>query len=240
MSRTKSLAACAAVIFTVLVQSRSAHACGGSGPGGTGVCDLSAGPLPKPRLGASFLTTETTILFGKGRRAEATRDAAFVSASFPLSPRLSLDASIGALLGGDLVTPAARVTLGPGVASALGLQWKVVDGAGARPLVLLGIAASSTATATSDPKRPYSAYDVRASAVVGKMIARAFTPYLLTRAFGGPAFYRWDDGSRVTGTDLYKYQVGGGLSFRIALFDVFAEITPLGERGAAFGAGWRW
>jgi hypothetical protein len=117
---------------------------------------------------------------------------------------------------------------------------KIVDGAGARPLVIIGVAGSSTATQTSDRARPYSAYDVRGSALIGKTFARIVTPYALGRAFGGPAFYRWDDRTRVTGTDLYKYQVGAGVAFRVGSFDVFGEGVPLGERGFAAGAGWRW
>ena len=40
---------------------------------------------------------------------------------------------------------------------------------------------------------------------------KIFTPYVTARVFGGPVYWRLD-GADVTGTDLYKYQVGGGLS----------------------------
>jgi hypothetical protein len=91
----------------------------------------------------------------------------------------------------------------------------------------------------AQPETPrFTAFDLRAGAIAGKTIAGVFTPYVTARAFGGPVSWRFD-GDAVTGTDLYKYQLGGGLS--LALFDrkldVFAEGIALGERGFAAGVG---
>ena len=65
-----------------------------------------------------------------------------------------------------------------------------------------------------------------------------FTPYLVARAFGGPIWWRID-GELVRGTDLYKYQFGGGFSFALPsrALDVFVEGIGLGERGLAAGLG---
>ena len=62
--------------------------------------------------------------------------------------------------------------------------------------------------------------------------------YATARAFGGPIFYRYA-GESVTGTDLYKYQVGGGLSIALPsrILDAFVEGIALGERGVAAGLG---
>ena len=47
------------------------------------------------------------------------------------------------------------------------------------------------------------------------------------------------DGASVTGTDLYKYQLGGGVALSLAnhKVDVFAEGIAFGERGIAAGVG---
>ena len=74
---------------------------------------------------------------------------------------------------------------------------------------------------------------------MGKTLFGTFTPYALARAFGGPAIYRWDDGARVTGTDLYKYQLGAGAGLRLGPVDFFVEGAALGERALAFGIGIR-
>ena len=233
--RTVALTAFMALVLAA----PDAEACGGSGPGGTGVCDLSSGPRRSPRLGASIVATDTTILFGQGRRAESTRLVAFASLALPISRTLTFESSLGGVLGGELRTPGANNRLGPGLATAFGLSYRAVDGAGARPLVVLGVTGSTTATQTRDAARPYEAYDVRVSGLLGKTLFGVFTPYALARAFGGPALYRWDDGARVTGTDLYKYQLGAGAGLRLGPVDVFVEGAALGERALAFGLGIR-
>ena len=84
----------------------------------------------------------------------------------------------------------------------------------------------------------FTALDLRVGAIAGKTIANVFTPYVTARAFGGPITWRFD-GANVTGTDLYKYQLGGGLSLALLdrRLDVFAEGIALGERGIAAGVG---
>ena len=215
-----------------------------------------AGP-PIARLSASYAFTSTTILFGDGRRADLTRHALFGSAQVPLTRSGTLSGLIGAggIAGGELVHGAARDTIGPGFAGFAGIAGRIYDGRGPLPFVQLTLTLSMTnmLTRTDDrgthtdgttspgalPSSPhFTALDLRAGAIAGKTFADVFTPYVTARVFGGPVAWRFD-GEKVTGTDLYKYQVGGGLS--IALFerriDVFAEGIAFGERGVAAGIG---
>lgn len=222
----------------IVLAPRDVMACGGSGPGGTGGCELVLrGAKPVARLTASVVATDTTLLFGEGRRADMRRALAFASLSLPLSNRVALQSSLGGFVAGDLRTSLRTTTLGPGVATSLGLSVRAIDGDGAAPLVVLNVAASGTyVTHPDDRARSFEAYDLRASGLVGKTIGERVTPYALGRVFGGPAFWRWDDGARVQGTDLYKYQVGAGVSAKLGAFDLFVEATPLGERSLALGA----
>jgi hypothetical protein len=212
---------------------------------------------PIARLSASYAFTSTTLLFGDGRRADLTRHAVFGNVQLPLTRAGTLSVQIGAggIAAGELVHGAARDTLGPGFAASSGLAWRVVEPRGALPFVQLTASVGFThvLTRTDDrgtrtdgstaprarPETPrFTALDLRVGAVMGKTIADVLTPYVTGRAFGGPIAWRFD-GAAVTGTDLYKYQLGGGISLSLAggKLDVFAEGIALGERGIAAGVG---
>lgn len=211
------------------------------------MCDFPravAAPPPIVRISASYAFTSTTLLFGDGRRADLTRHAVFGAVQLPLtsSGALSLQFGAGGIAAGELVHGTSRDTMGPGFAAFTGIAGRVVDGRGALPVVQLTATFSAThaithASASSETPR-FTAFDLRAGAIASKTIADVFTPYVTARVFGGPVYWRLD-GADVTGTDLYKYQLGGGLS--LALFerrlDVFVEGVPLGERGVAAGIG---
>ena len=208
------------------------------------------------RLSASYAFTSTTILFGSGRRADLTRHAVFGEAQIPLSKSGAVTGLIGAggIAGGELVHGAARDTIGPGFAGAVGIAGRVYDGKGWIPFLQLtatlsithmgtrtddqGTRTDGSTSPTGASSERFTAADLRGGVIAGETFADVFTPYVTGRVFGGPIAWRYD-GEAVTGTDLYKYQVGGGLS--LALFerrlDVFAEGIAFGERGVAAGIG---
>jgi hypothetical protein len=238
---------------------RTAHACGAAYPGGPVMCDFpgkdggATEGVPIARLSASYAFTSTTLLFGNGRRADLRRHAIFGSVQVPLtrSGKLSMQFGAGGIAGGELVHGAAHDSIGPGFSAFAGVAGRVVDGRGALPFVQLTATLSAThaLTRTDDrgtrtdggtsPGSPrFTAFDVRAGVIAGRTIGDVFTPYVTARAFGGPIAWRFD-GEAVTGTDLYKYQLGGGLSLALLdrRLDVFAEGIALGERGLAAGIG---
>ena len=268
MRRTPTLTltlALAGLLFVAAssIAPRAARACGAAYPGGPVMCDFprknqnSAPHAPVARLSASYAFTSTTLLFGDGRRADLTRHAVFGSAQIPLSRAgtLSLQIGAGGIAGGELVHGAAHDSMGPGFAASTGLAWRAVDARGALPFVQLtatiGVTHALTRTddrgtrtdgSTSPGAQPdaprFTAFDLRIGAVAGKTFADVFTPYATVRAFGGPISWRYD-GADVTGTDLYKYQLGGGVALALldGKLDVFAEGIALGERGVAAGIG---
>ena len=211
---------------------------------------------PIARLSASYAFTSTTILFGDGRRADLNRHAVFGEVQIPLSKSGAITGLIGAggVAGGELIHGAAHDSIGPGFAGDVGIAGRIYDGKGILPFLQLTGTLSVThmATRTDDrgthtdgstsptgPSSPrFTAGDLRVGVIAGKSFADVFTPYVTARAFGGPIAWKFD-GASVTGTDLYKYQVGGGVS--LAFFqrrlDVFAEGIAFGERGVAAGGG---
>jgi hypothetical protein len=242
----------------VLATPRVARACGAAYPGGPVMCDFPrrAAP-PLARLTASYAFTSTTLLFGAGRRAELTRHAVFGGAQLPLdrAGSLSLQLGAGGIAGGELAHGAARDSLGPGGAVASGIAWRAIEGRSGLPFLQLTATLGVTHALTRTDDRgtrtdgapsaggqaqtaQFTAFDLRLGAVAGRTFADRLTPYVTARAFGGPILWRLD-GATVTGTDLSKVQVGGGLSLALpgGRLDVFAEGIPLGERGVAVGVG---
>lgn len=231
-----------------------AAACGAAYPGGPVMCDFprkkggASQPRPILRMAATYGFTSTTLLFGKGRRADLTRHALLAGIEAPLASRLSFFAGAGGIVSGELVHGAARAEAGPGASGYAGIGWRAFAGTGSLPFVQLTLTLSATHMLTREnglttdgrliaPERArYTAADLRGGAIIGKTFAGAVTPYAALRAFGGPIDYVYD-GADVRGTDLYKYQVGGGLSVALAKgrLDLFAEGIALGERGVSAG-----
>jgi hypothetical protein len=230
------LAGCA---LGALAPARAA-ACGAGAGGAAGItgCSLAEHEeeaRPKWRVGAGYAFTSTGLHFDGGLRVDEVRNSsAVVVDSSPLR-RLTLEAAVGPFLGGSITTPAARYSLAPGLATALGGSWRLIDTDGAVPFVLLTAQLSYIAS-SAPPGTGYSAFDLRLGGAVGWTFWHALTPYVVGRAFGGPVYWRYL-GAAVTGTDDHHWQAGGGLSVRVKRLDVFAEGVPLGEQGVTAGVG---
>jgi hypothetical protein len=229
------LAGCAGVLAP-----REAHACGAGAGGAAGIsgCSLAEHEeeaRPKWRVGAGYAFTSTGLHFGSGLRVDEVRNSSVVLLDYSPLRRLTLEAGAGPFLGGSITTPAGRYALAPGLASALGGSWRLLDTDGAIPFALL-TAQLSYVSSSAPQGTGYNAFDLRLGAAVGWTFWHALTPYVVGRAFGGPVYWRYQ-GAAITGTDDHHWQVGGGLSLRVARVDVFAEGVPLGEQGVTAGAG---
>jgi hypothetical protein len=190
---------------------------------------------PIVRLATSYAFTSTTLLFGEGRRADLVRHAVFGAIEVPLARATTMHLGGGGIAGGTI----GASEIGPGLTGFAGVGARVVEEKDAWPFVQVTATLSTSHAITRGATRErYTAVDVRIGAMAGKTIEGTLTPYVLARAFGGPVYWRIE-GERVTGTDLYKYQLGAGLS--LSLFqrrlDVFVEGVALGERGVATGIG---
>jgi hypothetical protein len=219
---------------------REAHACGAGAGGAAGIsgCSLAEHEeeaRPKWRVGAGYAFTSTGLHFSSGLRVDEIRSSSVAVVDYSPLRRLTLEAGAGALLGGSITTPAGRYALAPGLASALGGSWRLLDSDGAIPFAL--VTAQLSYVSSSAPQGTgYNAFDLRLGAAVGWTLWHALTPYVVGRAFGGPVYWRYQ-GAAITGTDDHHWQVGGGVSLRIGRGDVFAEGVPLGEQGVTAGVG---
>jgi hypothetical protein len=175
------------------------------------------------------------------------------SLDYRLSPESTIGGGVGAGLGGFLSVPttpgalAQRFLVLPGWEVTFSYSRRIVEGRGKTPFVLIGISGGASGASTREEvlrgptpgTSPLYAFDVRASAIVGKTFWNTLGPYAVFRAFGGPLVWSYG-GQTVIGGDLYHVQLGAGLVTILPHgFDVFVEGVPLGERAVTLGAGKR-
>lgn len=196
---------------------------------------------PEPPLWSVALVhglTSTDLTFSNDEEAALRRRAVTASLERRLGERWAIQASAGASLGGDVSVAEERYDFDPGWLASLGGTFRILEGAGLEPFLLAGLTAavSSTQASRHEEQAMFTAVDVRGSITVGKLFWGGIAPYALTRVFGGPVFWQ-RGGEEITGSDDYHFQLGAGLlataSGRVS---AFAEIVPLGERSATFGA----
>ncbi len=224
-----------------LCMARPAHACGVTTGGAAGItgCSLSEheeAARRKWRVGASYSFTSTALHFSGDQRLDEERHASLATLEYEPTRTLTLQGGAGVLLGGHLTSASGvRFDFSPGFVAAVGGSWRVLDAKGAIPFVLLTLQISYASTETEGIG--YNAFDARGGVVAGTTFFSVLTPYVVARGFGGPVYWHYN-GAAVTGTDLYHYQVGAGLSLILGRrVDVFAEGVPLGELGVSAGLG---
>lgn len=196
---------------------------------------------PPIHLSLSYDYTSTTILFGGPRRADLRRHATFAGTEIPLGSGWSVRFGAGGILGGELDPSHIHGDFGPGVTGYVGGAKSIVDEKKYVPFVQLSLTLSGSRVGTKGPlpdtAPSFTAFDLRAGAMVGKSFG-PFVPYAVGRVFGGPVYYKFL-GHEETGTDLHKYQVGGGFAIATPshVLDVFVEGIALGELGVSAGLG---
>jgi hypothetical protein len=238
-----------ALVLAATCVNRRALACGAAYPGGPMVCSVERDAPsaraaaerrpPVARVSTSYALTQTTLSFG-GDRARMLRHAVFAGTELPLGPKTAVQFGAGGIAAGTLERRGTEYDLGPGVGLFAGLGGRVIPEKRFWPFVQLTgtLSVTRAQTRSAFESVPYTAFDLRLAAIVGKTIGGRVTPYGVLRAFGGPIVWRAFGDAR-SGTDLYKYQVGAGALVAIwpRRIDLFAEGIAAGERGIAAGLG---
>ncbi|MBP9111875.1 MAG: hypothetical protein KBF88_03660 [Polyangiaceae bacterium] len=239
------------LIAALVLSTTESHACGVSGPEGASLCAIAEGAGPKWRLSFAGSTTWTRIHWSNDLNVDQTRGAGLVFLGYAASPRLLFQGGLGASYGGSTRMPDGPHSFNPGGLATFGVSYRIYGGPTAsekgeavdrNPFIVLSAQLSMNATTTqvgldASTNTRYLAFDLRLGAAVGVTLFERFRPYALARIFGGPIFWSYR-GESLTGTDLYKYQLGGGASVSIANgVSVFAEGVFLGETGASGGLG---
>lgn len=188
----------------------------------------------------SYAAFGSEVLFGELDGFVERRAA---SALLEIRATRALTAQIGGGVGhgGRLVVDGAHHDFLPGWLAMVAGSWRVVDGGGRVPFVLLtaslGGSGARTRAIGAAETESYLAFDARLGVAAGWTLFDALSPYLAARAFGGPILWRFRGEDRA-GTDRYHYQLALGASALLpGGFNVSAEGVPLGERGATVGVG---
>jgi len=174
------------------------------------------------------------------------RRAASASVDYRLGAASTLSLGGGAGVGGLLVLNGARHEISPGWLLTGAYSYRILDGRGAAPFLLIGLSFGGSGASTREvvPKRtmdpsPVSlyAFDIRAGLTVGKTFWKVLSPYAAIRAFGGPVLWNIDGQPR-SGTDQRHFQVAAGLVTSLPRgVDLYAEVAPGGERAVTLGGG---
>lgn len=209
-------------------------------PPGFRCSEADAEAQPRFRTGAGYTFSSTRISFSDGQKADVDRQLVSSSLEYRVNDAWTLQFAGGLLLSGSLRFPTARHAFAGGASLALGASYRLVSEKGALPFVgltaTLGYATANTHERFA-PTIGYNAFDLRLGGIVGKSIADVVTIYAAARLFGGPIFWKLQNDA-VTGTDIYKYQVGAGASIVLARrVDFFVEGVVLGERLVTAGLG---
>lgn len=220
-----------------------ASACGASpgGPVGHVMCGPDDAPLEHHFRGAlSYAYSNTRMSFGEGLKFDMNRHSVMATLDYRLSKTSAITFGGGGLLVGNLRNGANyQMTSGP--ALMFGYSLGFLKEQSAVPFGVLTLTGSFVHAQTRaeggffQNNVGYTALDARAGVLFGKSFGEHFTVYATGRLFGGPAFWTLNNESKI-GTDLYHYQVGGGVIVRlVAGLALYGEGIALGERGAVAG-----
>ncbi len=184
----------------------------------------------------------STLIFEGKTRVDINRRAILATLERRLSDKWTLQVAAGGIVAGTLNDKGDRYVFGPGWSAGVTGSYRVLDGRGRSPFLLVSgtLAFAGARTQSEEPNSPnvsYFAGDLRLGVVVGKTFFQALSPYAVVRGFGGPIWWQLQ-GRNITGTDAYKFQIGAGLAVAMPFgLDAFVEAVPLGERAVSTGIG---
>jgi hypothetical protein len=242
MRRFESSVLALALLSAAVFWQDRAGACGvpppGSPPGFH--CGDADSPDTKFRTSASYTFSSTRLVFSGDRKAGVDRQIAGLGFTYRASKLWSAQLSLGALTAGTMNFTDSSHRFNAGLSLSVSASFQMLEENAKRPFAILTGTFGYATAKTHEQARAnvgYNAFDLRLGAAVGKTFADVFAVYLTARVFGGPIFWKLRD-EAVTGTDLYKYQVGMGASVSpLKGVDLFIEGIPVGERALSFGAG---
>jgi hypothetical protein len=170
------------------------------------------------------------------------RHGVSVSGEVRVDPRTTLQLGAGGTPGGVMaIDGGSRHSIGPGWMAFGAVGYRILDGQGAAPFLLMSASLAFSSARTTDEADPLAtafltATDLRAGITVGKTFFDVLSPYLSLRAFSGPVYWKVR-GESVVGSDRVHYQPAVGALVSAGPVDAFFEGAFLGERAIGGGLG---
>jgi hypothetical protein len=209
----------------------------------TGTCGGTEEPEARPyqvTLSGGVLTTPLNFGSVDGQRLDQA--SALVTFSDQIG-KLSLQAGLGAILGGSLDGPLGDYRLGVGPLFSAAAGWNFFDGTGPRPFLGATLSFGFSTVRAANESLPndnpqLTALDFRLSAAIGKWLFGFWLPYFGAAVFGGPVYFA-PQGQSLIGQDGNHYRLSVGSTFDIpGHFRAFIEVGFLGEQNAVAGLGY--
>ncbi len=180
----------------------------------------------------------TTIGFDNDQDVDIEQSSVSATVGYQLSTRWGVVGSLGGILGGTVTTD-VEGDIGTGITGSISGTYLAMYEGEKKPFILgsLTFGSSRTSVVSDDTmEHTWQAFDLRAGCMVGKTFAERFVPFASARVFGGPVLWTLG-GEDVIGSDIYKYTLGAGFTYRIpGTFSIFVEALPVGEQSASLGA----
>lgn len=149
----------------------------------------------------------------------------------------SVRLAAGAILDGTMTVEGEVHDIGTGwlVSAAGSRRFRFGDRFFATASLTIGVSSTSTQVMPTDDTVGLSAMDVRLGGLFGATFWKRFSPYIMSRFFGGPV--GWNRGGvDITGTDQYHIQVGAGASIQLPSgFSALIDASLFGERSLSIG-----
>jgi hypothetical protein len=212
------------------------------GPTGAALSCAGDADAPEPRrwrIAPAMTWAQTEIVFADapdGLEIDIERFAATAAIEYRVSDDWTFTAGAGASIGGEIVARDVRHELGAGPVGLIGGGYRILDGDGWEPFLMLGLSAAVSSVPTTAPgaEGRFTGVDVRGGLMLGEVFLDSIAPYAALRGFGGPVFWEFE-GEGVRGTDKWHFQLGAGLLATAGWIDAWLEIIPLGERAVSIG-----
>ena len=190
-------------------------------------------------LDAGYGYYSSRLRFDDRFEMDITQHTVSAGATWLTGGSWSFRAGLGAIIAGTLGSGGEQHDFLPGALVNITANWRALTSQVWRPFVDLSTSLAGSWSSTElrgEGSNTWVAIDARLGARAGWLLWQRFSPYVHARVFGGPALWFGGEDEPATGTDIYHYQIGGGLSLFFDSWGLYAEASPLGEQSYFGGA----
>lgn len=188
-------------------------------------------------MSGSYGQFTSDLTFGESTEPGISQNLVVAAAGRQVGRDWSLRLAAGAILDGTMTESGEVHDIGTGWLATAAVSRRVRFGGRffATGSFSIGFSSTSTTGMMTGDNVGLTATDMRLGALVGATFWDRFSPYLMSRLFGGPVFWNLG-GEDITGSDQYHYQVGGGASVQLQSgFSALIDASLIGERSLSIG-----
>ena len=201
--------------------------------------EAASSPIRGLQVAAGYGRFWSHLKFKDGTRPTLSEQSVVGQLGYFFTPALSLTATGGGILSGEMTEDGLNLDVGTGFVVSLQVVWQFLTEKGARPFMSASFTASFSRASFEDRAIERNGHiwgtDARFGLTVGYTFFNWWRIYLSPRVFGGPVFI--DDGdTRLQGSDRYFVQAGMGMGFLLPKgITLYVDGSPAGEQSISAG-----